>query len=211
MPAPDAGAGFDQLVVIDGGSTDGTIEYFETRNIPVYTQKNRGRGDAFLKAFTDIESDAYIFYSPDGNEAVADLGQFRERLTRGADIVIASRMMEGAVNEEDGDILRWRKWANKAFTLLANLGFRRKGPYITDTINGYRAISRQAVNKLKLDAVDYTIEFQMTLRALKAGMVIVEFPTHEGERIAGETGAPSIPTGLHFIRCMTREFFRPAP
>ena len=96
---------------------------------------------------------------------------------------------------------------DNAFTLAANLGFRRSGPYITDTINGYRAITRQAVETLKLDAVDYTIEYQMTIRCLKQGMRIVEFPTVEGRRIAGDTGAPAIPTGLRFLRCLGRETF----
>jgi len=49
-------------------------------------------------------------------------------------------MTKGAVNEEDGQILRFRKWANNAFNLGANLVFRSRGPYITDSMNGYRAI-----------------------------------------------------------------------
>ena len=48
-----------------------------------------------------------------------------------------------------------RKWANNIFN-FANLAFRRKGLYITDSINGYRAITRETVDKLKLDASGYT-------------------------------------------------------
>ena len=85
---------------------------------------------------------------------------------------------------------------------MANFAFRRDGPFITDSINGYRAIRRSAdAEELKLDATDYTIEYQMTIRALRAGARIVEFPTHERPRIAGRTGAPSIPTGLRFAWC----------
>jgi len=40
----------------------------------------------------------------------------------------------------------------------------------------------------------------MTMRALKHGMKIVEFPTVEGQRVAGESGEPSVSTGLRFIR-----------
>ena len=49
-------------------------------------------------------------------------------------MVIASRMMETAVNEEGAEFLRWGKWANNAFNLLAN-AFWNRGTYVTDSIN----------------------------------------------------------------------------
>lgn len=200
IPPPASSSGFDQVVAIDGGSTDGTVEYYREHGVPVIGQSRRGRGDAFLLAFEQIETDAYIFFSPDGNEDIADLPRFKLYLEKGADLVIASRMMPGAVNEEDCNVIRPRKWANKGLNLLCNYLFRNKGPFVTDSINGFRAITRLAVRKLALDATDYTIEYQMTIRAMKKGMVIVEFPTTEGQRIAGETGAPSVRTGLRFVK-----------
>ncbi len=200
IPAPSPQSGFDQVVAIDGGSTDGTLDYFRERGIPVIGQSRRGRGDAFLLAFEKLEPDAYIFFSPDGNEDVRDLSKFKPLLEGGADLVIASRMMRGAVNEEDHQLIKARKWANNALNLLANALFRKTGPFVTDSINGYRAITRRAAKELKLDALDYSIEYQMTIRAFKKGMTIVEFPTREGARVAGVTGARSIPTGLRFLR-----------
>ena len=90
---------------------------------------------------------------------------------------------------------------------MANITFRRSGKYITDSINGYRAITREAAKSLKLDATDYTIEYQMTIRAFKKKLNITEFPTIEGKRIFGETQAKSIPTGLKFLKCYLSEFF----
>jgi glycosyltransferase involved in cell wall biosynthesis len=205
IPPPSAEAGFDAVYAIDGGSTDGTIEFFRTHNIPVIGQSQRGRGHAFQIAFSAIDADAYIFFSPDGNEDPKDLPRFRSLLEQGADLVIASRMMPGAWNEEDAQLMRWRKWANNAFNWMANVAFRRTPSYITDSINGYRAITRAAAQRLDLDAADYTIEYQMTMRALKHRLRIVEFPTVEGERVAGETQARSIPTGLRFLKAFARE------
>jgi len=208
LPPPGPAAGYDEIVAIDGGSTDGTLDFFAAHGVPVVAQSRRGRGDAFLQAFAGVGSDAWIFFSPDGNEEVADLPRFRPLLEQGADIVIASRMMKGAVNEEDAQLLRFRKWANNGFNLLANVLFRRQGPYVTDSINGFRAITREAAVRLRLDALDYTIEYQMTMRALRQGLRIVEFPTHEGQRVAGETGAPGVPTGLRFLRRLWTELRR---
>lgn len=204
---PPAGpeAGYDLMVAVDGGSTDGSVEFLTAAGVPVIAQSKRGRGEAFHQAFRQVEADAYIFFSPDGNEDVGDLPRFRPLLEAGADLVIASRMMKGAVNEEDHLLLKWRKWANNAFNLMANLAFRRHGPFITDSINGYRAITDRVAQALALDATDYTIEYQMTMRALKARLAIAEFPTIEGQRVAGETQAQSIPTGLRFLKCLWRE------
>lgn len=200
IPKPSEAEGFHSIYAIDGGSTDGTLDFFKEHNIPVITQSKRGRGEAFLLAFKEIPADSFIFFSPDGNEDWNDIKKFKPLLEQGADVVIASRMMKGAFNEEDIHIFKWRKWANNAFNILANLFFKKTGPFITDSINGFRAITKNAASTLRLDAWDYTIEYQMTMRALNAGMKVVEFPTREGQRVAGETGAPSIPTGLRFIK-----------
>lgn len=205
IPKPSFEAGYDIIVAIDGNSVDESPKMLEAAGIPVVGQSAAGRGAAFLSAFSKVEADAYIFFSPDGNEDVKDLSKFRTLLEQGADVVIASRMMKGAFNEEDISWWRPRKWANNIFNLGANLFFNRGGPYITDSINGYRAITKKAVDKLKLDASDYTIEYQMTMRALGAGLRVVEFPTIEGQRIAGETGAHSLPTGIRFIKRFFKE------
>lgn len=197
--------GVDEIVAVDGGSTDGTLDVFAEHEIPVLKQTSRGRGEAMKLAAEHSDADYLVFFSPDGNENWEDIRRFRPYFEQGADLVIASRMMRGAHNEEDEELLRFRKWANNAFNLAANLLCRREGPYISDSINGFRGIRRALFNELGVDAVGFTVEYQMTMRALRKRVRIVEFPTHEGARIGGETKAPSIPTGIQFIKCLARE------
>lgn len=83
--------------------------------------------------------------------------------------------------------------------------FRKNNKYITDSINGYRAIRSKVFKQLNCDEAGYAIEYQMTIRALKEDMKIKEFPTIENKRIAGISQAPSISTGLTFIRCLFKE------
>jgi glycosyltransferase involved in cell wall biosynthesis len=197
----------DEVFAVDGGSTDGTREFFQQHTVRIMDQTCPGRGEAFREAFRQSQCDAIIFFSPDGNEGPEDIPRFRSYLEQGCDMVIASRMMKGAYNEEDDQIFKFRKWANNAFNLLANIAFRRSGPYITDSINGYRAMTKTAFNRLQPDGSGYTIEYQMTIRALKHRMNIIEFPTHEYPRAGGESYAKSIPTGLRFIKIFLRELF----
>lgn len=200
----------DEVFVVDGGSTDGTREFFESQGIRIVPQKSKGRGEAFRIAMENIIGDAVIFFSPDGNENPLDFSKFRKFLSEGYDIVVGSRMMRGAVNEEDIYWWRPRKWANQLFTLAVNLIWNTKfligkNNYITDTINGYRAITKDAWNKIRLDGPGFTVEYQMSIRALKLGLKIAEFTTIEGQRIGGKSGSESISTGIEFLKLLWRE------
>ncbi|MDZ4205843.1 MAG: glycosyl transferase family 2, partial [Patescibacteria group bacterium] len=66
-----------------------------------------------------------------------DISKFRQYFEDGADIVIASRMMKGAHNEEDDSSFPVRKLVNQAFGLIANIFWNRSGRFVTDTINVY--------------------------------------------------------------------------
>ena len=195
----------DEVFVMDGGSTDGTREFFEERRVEIVDQASRGRGEAFRIAVRHSESDAFIFFSPDGNEDPSDVPRFRPLLEAGNEIVIASRMMRRSRNEEDDSTLRLRKWVNNAFTIAANLAWNQGNRTITDTINGYRAITRNAFDQLVPVSMGYTIEFETSIRAMKLGLRIAEFPTYEGDRVGGESYAKSLPTGLRMLRTLLSE------
>jgi hypothetical protein len=59
---------------------------------------------------------------------------------------------------------------------------------------------------MRLTSKDLTMDFQMVIRALKLGMPIDEFPTHEGRRIGGRTNFPSLRTGLKEVELLWREW-----
>lgn len=195
----------DEFFAVDYRSTDGSVEYLTARGIPVLHQSHPGRSEAFRMGVAHAKGDFLVFFSPDGNENPADIPLLIDALRQGADLAIASRFLPGSRNEEDDERFKWRKWANQAFTSLANLCFRKNGTYITDTINGYRAITKKAFAALTLDAEGFAIEYQMTMRAMKRRMTIREIPTVEGNRIGGQSGSTAIPTGLAFIGYFLRE------
>lgn len=192
----------DECLVIDGGSTDGTIEFFRNRGVHVIVQETKGRGEAFRIAAQEASGDHLLFFSPDGNEAPEDIPKFLKKLSEGYYLVIGSRFMPGGTNEEDHLRFPLRAWANQCFTMIANLLW---GGRLTDSINGYRAITAKAFRKLNLDGHGFVIEYQMSIRALKCRLEIAEIPTREGQRIGGKTGAPSLPTGFRFLKLLLLE------
>ena len=52
---------FEQIYCVDGGSTDGTVEYLEANNIPVYRQTAKGINQACLDAVEWCKCDAFVF------------------------------------------------------------------------------------------------------------------------------------------------------
>ncbi|NNN06263.1 MAG: hypothetical protein HKL90_10220, partial [Elusimicrobia bacterium] len=150
-------------------------------------------------------ADVLCYYSPDGNEDPADIPNIFAKLEEGGyDLVVASRMSQGAHNEEDEQTLRLRKWVNQAFTLLANALWNR-GPYLTDTINGFRAVRADSLRRCQCRVDGFVIEYLMSIRMMKLGLRLGEIPTYEHPRLGGQSTAHSWPTGVEFTRHLIRE------
>jgi glycosyltransferase involved in cell wall biosynthesis len=195
----------DEILAVDGGSRDGTREFLAGHGIRVCGQTRRGRGEAFRVGVAESIGDVLVFFSPDGNEDPGDIPRLFEALEAGADMAIASRFLPNARNEEDDAAWPLRKWTNQAFTWIANAVWNRTGRYVTDSINGFRGLRRQAFLSLHPTSVGYTIEYELTIHALRACLRIVELPTVERARAGGETKAQSWATGVAFVRFLLRE------
>lgn len=193
-----------EVFAIDGGSTDGTASILREGGIDVRMQKSKGRGAAIKEGVEMAKNEAIVIFSPDGNEDPDDVPKLLDLLDSGADLAIASRFLPGSRNEEDGSLLPLRARANNSFTWVANKLWNR-GPYVTDTINGFRAFHRKTFQELGIDAPGFAVEYQTSIRAMKLGLDIREIPTHEGNRIGGVSKSSSIPTGLAFLAFLLRE------
>ncbi len=195
---------FAQVFAVDGGSTDGTRELLAEMGVPVYDQPIPGRGVAFRVAADVARTERLVFFSPDGNEDPSDIIRLDDLLVQGADLAIASRFAAGASNEEDGHFLRPRARVNQGFTWIANKLFNR-GPYVTDTINGFRAMRRQALVELQTTVKRFPIEYQISIRAMQRGWRIAELPTNELPRAGGESKCLSWPVGKDHLKVLLTE------
>lgn len=193
---------FDECLVIDYQSKDGTVEFLKEKGLRVIPQVKRGRGEAFRMGIELSAGEILVFFSPDGNEDPEDTVKLKEVIEKGYDMAIASRFLPESRNDESGKLFPLRAWGNQLFTLLANIIF---GGKLSDSINGFRAVRKDKFKELKVDAEGFCIEYQMSIRAMKLKQKIKEIPTIEGERIGGKSTANSIPTGIKFLELIFRE------
>ena len=194
---------FDTVLAVDGGSTDGSREFMTERGVPILDQPIPGRGVAFRVAAEAAQTERMIYYSPDGNEDPADIVRLDDLILNGADLAIASRFAVGSVNEETGSI-RARARVNQSLTWLANRLFNH-GPFVTDTINGFRAMRRTAFLDMDTTVKRFPIEYQISIRAMRRRWQIAEIATIEGQRAGGESKAISWPVGKDHIKVLLSE------
>jgi len=194
---------FDETIAIDAQSTDGSVEYLQTRGIKVILQRKLGRGNAMIQGVEQTSGDAAVFLSSDGNEDPSDIPKLIDKL-KDHDIAVASRFIKGGRSDDSDDPMLIRKFGNKCFTFLVNVIW---GANVTDSTNGLRAIRRTAWNKLSIDSPYHEAEFQMTIRAAKLGMKIGEVPTVEGPRIGGKRYASTMKMAWTFTKFLLREIW----
>ena len=181
-----------QLLVVDGGSTDGTIEWVRQNGYAIHVQTRPGIRHAYLEALPLIEGDVVISLSPDGNCDPAVLPRLIEKMRDGYDMVIGSRYLDGAVSEDDDLITAFGNWL---FTRTVNLLY---GARYSDVMVIYRAFRRSLIYELGLDRESsYTLperlfgtiiswEPLMSVRAAKYGKRIGEVAAGEPPRIGGQ-------------------------
>ena len=109
--------------MVDGGSTDGTIEYAREQGYQVYVQKEPGIRQAYMEALPLVEGDVIITFSPDGNSIPELILPLIDKMKEGYDMVIVSRYLDGAKSDDDDFLTGWGNWF---FTTTCNIlfGFR---------------------------------------------------------------------------------------
>jgi glycosyltransferase involved in cell wall biosynthesis len=173
----------DEVIVIDGHSTDKTREIAEKCGVKVYLDNQKGKGDAIRVGIQKATGDIIVFIDADGSHLPEDIPRLVAPIKDGeCDHVTGSRMRGGS-DELHGDIRKFiRMVGSDIITLGINYRFKVQ---LTDSQNGFRALRTEVGRKLPLKENITTIEQEMIIKTLKLGYRMGEVPTHEYARKGG--------------------------
>jgi glycosyltransferase involved in cell wall biosynthesis len=222
-----------EVVVVDGQSTDGTIEVArsswpnshilteERRRADVAahavlherrghgmvlrlaTQDGRGKGAALRKGFAIARGDIIVMIDADGSTDPAEIPMFVGALLGGAHLAKGSRFLQGGGT---ADMPLYRRFGNGFFVWLVRILF---GSRYSDLCYGYNAFWAWTIPLLHLDAEGFEIETMLNVRALRAGLKVAELPSFEAERLYGESRLKTFPDGWRVLKTIWRERITP--
>jgi glycosyltransferase involved in cell wall biosynthesis len=207
----------DQILVCDGNSTDGTIEWAREQGYQVYVQKEKGIRQAYYEVWPLVEGDVVLTFSPDGNSIPEAIPELLEKMREGYDMVIASRYKGDAKSDDDDVITGFGNWL---FTKTANVLF---GGSYTDVMVILRAYKKDLPFRLGLDQ-DAPFDFfekiffcfhretswepLLSARAVKYGYKVGETSASEPPRIGGERKLRVMNWGSVYYAQFWTELFR---
>ncbi len=200
---------FDEMYAVDGGSTDGTVEYLESQGIPVYKQPRKGLNAAYHHAVDMCTGDALVVFFPKATIDPACVVDLAKSLESGVELVIASRNINGARNEEDSQFFKPRKWGVMGLAAFVALVWKKEGAFLGDVLHGVKGFSIQAFRKTKLSDTGFTVDLEMVVRAYRLQLSRSEIPVCESPRIAGETHFKILPVAKKLSRFLWDEIVRP--
>lgn len=171
------------LIICDGGSTDGSLEYEFLKEVGVHSlliKTGEGKQGAQLRMgiWWALKNGYKGIITIDGNDkdSIEDVPRFIQKLEQGYDFVQGSRFVSGgeAINTPLIRYLSVRLLHAPIISLTARHWF-------TDTTNAYRGYSRRYLEDVRVQPlrdvfVTYELLAYLSVRATQLGMKACEIP-----------------------------------
>ena len=184
------------LIVVDGGSKDGTVETAARHGARIVLQRERGYGGALMAGFEACRAPLVVTMDAD----LSHPAQFVEELWNNrneADVLIASRYVDGGRADMTLTRRTLSHILNSTFGWLLGLPFR-------DLSSGFRLYKRDAVTTLDLRSRDFDVLEEILIKLFVNKCVIREVPFHYQPRGTGRSHARLIKFGWSYLRTLLR-------
>jgi glycosyltransferase involved in cell wall biosynthesis len=191
----------DELVIVDGGSTDGTLEVIRRLrpDAKIIEDPRPGKGIALQVGFAAAAGDILVIMDADGSMDPSDIPTFVAALNAGADVAKGSRFVQGGGSS---DLTPVRTLGNYMLTKAVRMTF---GGRYSDLCYGYMAFWRHVLPTFDGGAVGFEVETFLNVRTLAAGLRVVEIASFESCRIHGQSHLRTFSDGFRVLRTIARE------
>jgi glycosyltransferase involved in cell wall biosynthesis len=199
--------GLQEVIMVDGGSTDDTVNVARTLrpDVRIIRQDRRGKGNALACGFAAATGDILVTLDADGSADPAEIPRFVAALLDRADFAKGTRFSAGGGSS---DITLVRSAGNLILNGLVNLLFRTR---YTDLCYGFNAFWRHCLDHIVVDCDGFEVETLMNIRVARAGLRVAEVPSFENNRIHGSSNLRTFRDGGRVLQTILRERMRPAP
>src|ERR1700733_4653703 len=185
-----------EILVLDGGSSDGTQEIACRLGARVVTQTERGYGGAMLAGFAAATGDVLITMDADLShpvEFIETLWKHRDK----AEILVASRYVKGGASDVH--------WFRSVLSWILNQTYRRLLSLpIHDLSSGFRLYHRDAIRDLAPRARDFDFLEETLIVAFLKSKSVAEIPFHYLPRGNGRSHAKLLKFGMAYLKTLRR-------
>ncbi|MEW6036064.1 MAG: glycosyltransferase family 2 protein [Candidatus Micrarchaeota archaeon] len=164
-----------RVCVVDGGSSDGTVDIAKGKGAAIISINKRGKATAIRKAFSDIEDDIAVILDSDASYAPEEIPLFIRAL-ESCDVVVGSRF-RGRI--AGGSMPFLNRLGNRALTAMANALY---GKRISDVCSGFWAFRKRAYKAIEVNSKHFELEANFYAECAKKGIGICEVPITYGAR-----------------------------
>jgi 2-phospho-L-lactate transferase/gluconeogenesis factor (CofD/UPF0052 family) len=200
-----------EIIVVDGGSTDRSLEIARARKVRVFqTKPNEGRGAALRLGFARARGNVLVMFPADGEYDVGDIGSIVQPILRNQfKLVIGSRAikclnLETRIQYIYGDsrlLYLMSKYGGMTLSMLCLLFYNR---YITDPLSTLKAYDRSLIETMNLTANGVNLECEIIAKASLRSEFILEVPVNFVPRTRAQGKKTTLKDGLSAIAALFR-------
>jgi dolichol-phosphate mannosyltransferase len=172
--------GYNHILVVDGYSTDMTVQAARQKGVTVIEQHGRGKTGAIRTAFEHVSTPYMLIMDGDFTYDAADIQRFLNHVN-GYDQIIGSRSQE--------NISRVHRVGNRLISRLFNTLL---GTFISDVCSGMYLLNSKSARELYLCSNGFSVEVEVLAQIAMQGQV-TEVPIHYRKRL----GQPKLSTLVH--------------
>ena len=196
------------VLVVDGNSTDGTRAVADRWNVPVLTQRSRGKGAAIREGLAwaaEHGYDAVAVMDADATYPGGSLPALFDLLDLGRDLVVGVRRRETSTLRTVRDLIH--RVGNGLLNFTAAQFTRQP---LLDVCSGFWGVRTEVLPALGLESNGFDIEAELFVKAFKSKCSVAQFPVTYRKRV-GTAKLHAVRDGARILLSILRHSLRPIP